>query len=368
MFKNIGWTLGNDCPCNCKHCYSKVVREKGMNLSKEIVDRVIDEIMSVGCETVNFGGNEPIFTNGLDVKSSLLPYIINESVKRNLSVGITSSGISIILLEKYYNEEFKKLNDIDISIDSPIEEEHNLNRGKNVFKMAIEALEICEKYKIPHTIVMCAMKWNFTVDRVESLVKLSKKYNANIRINLLKPTEKSHIDLMPTKEQIKECYEYLIKNCNTVDMSDPVLAGSYNNGLVSGCSCGINSLRINGITPDGRIPVSPCVYMHHYMVGDLLTDHLKDIVESPQFKAFSYRKNNYEKIKGCASCESKEICRGGCTSASYWYNYHTNGTKDIMTKDPYCIKDEKLNSKPTYIKSENLVHENYLCTWIGKAK
>lgn len=66
MFKNIGWTLGNDCPCKCNHCYSMQVREKGQNLNKEIVDRVVDQIIKLGAETVNFGGNEPIYTNGLD--------------------------------------------------------------------------------------------------------------------------------------------------------------------------------------------------------------------------------------------------------------------------------------------------------------
>ena len=45
MIKNIGWTLGNDCPCKCKHCYSFSVRQKGQNLTKEIVDvKKIDRI------------------------------------------------------------------------------------------------------------------------------------------------------------------------------------------------------------------------------------------------------------------------------------------------------------------------------------
>jgi hypothetical protein len=27
--KNIGWTLGNDCPYRCQHCYSMNARQKG---------------------------------------------------------------------------------------------------------------------------------------------------------------------------------------------------------------------------------------------------------------------------------------------------------------------------------------------------
>lgn len=36
QIKNIGWTLGNDCPCKCKHCYSMSVREKGKILPKKL--------------------------------------------------------------------------------------------------------------------------------------------------------------------------------------------------------------------------------------------------------------------------------------------------------------------------------------------
>ncbi len=107
QIKNIGWTLGNDCPCKCKHCYSMSVREKGKNLTKEIVDKVIKQVKKIGVETINLGGNEPIFTNGLKVQDSLLPYILKELTKRNIKVGITTSGISLIALKKCLSRMFK---------------------------------------------------------------------------------------------------------------------------------------------------------------------------------------------------------------------------------------------------------------------
>ena len=145
MIKNIGWTLGNDCPCKCKHCYSFTVRKKGQNLTKEIVDKVINQIQKLNVETVNLGGNEPIFTNGLDVHKSMLPYILKELNKRNIKVGITTAGISLIALKNTYPECLKLLNDVDISFDSPYEKEHNENRGGDVYKYAIQALEICKE-------------------------------------------------------------------------------------------------------------------------------------------------------------------------------------------------------------------------------
>jgi len=369
MYKNIGWTLGNACPSKCKHCYSMQIRKKSQDLTKEIIDRVIKQIVKLGVETVNLGGNEPIFTNGLDINKSLLPYIINELTKRNIAVGITSSGISIKALYEHYPNEFKKLNDIDISLDSPDEEEHDENRGSKVYKIAIEALDLCQQYNIDSSIVMCAMKWNFTIDALKKLIQISKKYHANIRINMLKPTDKKHLSMMPSLEQINQGYELLIENCDTLDMSEPVLAAYYDHKKIKGCSCGISSFRINSITPEGKIPISPCVYMHHHQVGDLLVDEIDIIVNSKEFKELQKRNSQCENIKECSNCEKISICRGGCSAVAYWYHYHKTGIKDMFQKDPYCIIDTQKNKGvANHKKSKTLVHQNYLCTWIGRVK
>ena len=369
QIKNIGWTLGNDCPCKCKHCYSMSVREKGKNLTKEIVDKVIEQVQKIGVETINLGGNEPIFTNGLKVQDSLLPYILKELTKKNIKVGITTSGISLIALKNVYPECLKLLNDVDISLDSPYEKEHNENRGGDVYKYAIEALEICKEYGIEPGIIMCAMKWNFTKDRIDALLELAKQYNSNIRFNLLKPIQKEHYELVPTKKQVLENYKYLFEMCDTVELSEPTLSGLVDNNKVQGCSCGIYSMRINSITPDGKIPVSPCVYMHDYRVGDILKDDILDIVDSEQFKSFRIRKENYEKIDGCKDCDKAEICRGGCFAMAYTYKKCATGEKDLYARDPFCFKEINFNDSIEYKKGEKqLVHENYLCTWIGKPK
>ena len=369
QIKNIGWTLGNDCPCKCKHCYSMSVREKGKNLTKEIVDKVIQQLQRIGVETINLGGNEPIFTNGLKVQDSLLPYILKELTEKNIKVGITTSGISLIALKNVYPECLKLLNDVDISLDSPYEKEHNENRGGDVYKYAIEALEICKEYGIESGIIMCAMNWNFTRDRIDALLELAKQYNSNIRFNLLKPIQEKHYELVPTKNQVLENYKYLFKMCDTVELSEPTLSGLVDNNKVQGCSCGIYSMRINSITPDGKIPVSPCVYMHDYRVGDILKDDILDIINSEQFKSFRIRKENYEKIEGCKDCDKAEICRGGCFAMAYTYKKCETGEKDLYARDPFCFKEINFNDSIEYKKGEKqLVHENYLCTWIGKPK
>lgn len=127
-------------------------------------------------------------------------------------------------------------------------------------------------------------------------------------------------------------------------------------------------MRINSITAEGKIPVSPCVYMHDFRVGDLLTDDIFEIISSKEFMAFWERKKNYDQIEGCEECEIGNICKGGCFAMAYTYDKCKTGEDNLYAKDPFCIKDMRINM-PTLKKGDKqLVHENYLCTWIGVPK
>lgn len=368
--KNIGWTLGNDCPYKCKHCYSMSARLKGMNFSTEIVDRIVSELIKNGVETVNLGGNEPLFTNGINPKNSLMPYIIESLTVANIKVGLTTSGVSLIYLEKHHRKAFELLNDVDVSFDSPFKEEHNQNRGATIYGKAIKALEICKNYNKPHSIIMCGMNWNFTEDRIRALVELAKKYGSNLRINPIKPVEGIHMLSALSASQYYEGFSLLLELCESVDLGEPPIASLTKYSNAKGCPCGRTSFRIHSITPDGKIPVSPCVYLHDYKVGDLVKDDLYDIIRSPQFKIFRMRNANPELIEGCKGCHLVNSCRGGCAARSYLNHLHSKFSKSLFVRDPYCPKKYENQydfPKISELKDDlRLVHMDYLCTWIGR--
>ncbi|WP_084759637.1 radical SAM/SPASM domain-containing protein [Nocardia mangyaensis] len=368
--RNIGWTLGNDCPYRCTHCYSMAARDKGQDFTPEIIDRIVSQLAINGVETVNLGGNEPLFTNGPNPRDTLLPRIIHGLADAGILVGLTTSGITITHLERDHRDAFERLNDVDVSFDSPYPDEHNANRGAKLFKQAVRALELCQKYGTPHSVIMCAMGWNFTPDRIDALVALARDHDAHIRINPIKPVEPAHMDSALPADQYYAGFARLMSQCTPIDLGEPPLAAVTGYTGAKGCPCGRTSFRIHSITPDGRIPVSPCVYLHDYKVGDLVVDDLADIIASPQFATFRRRNAHPEAVDGCQGCELIQSCRAGCAGRSYLHNAHTTGKRTLFARDPYCPRDiapdQQFWTDPKVPTDQRLVHMDYLCTWIGK--
>lgn len=371
VIKNVGWTLGNYCPHKCKHCYSMSARRPGANMTPEIVDRIVEQLAKNNVETINLGGNEPIFTNGPNVKDSLLPYIIERLDSYGLSAGITTSGDTLLYLYKYRPDIYEKINDFDISLDSPFKEEHNANRGDDLYDDAIQCLDICKQTGKPHSVIMAGMNWNFTERHLSALIELCKKYDAFVRINTMKPLNSLQMKYVMSIKQFYNGFQYLMRHCDNVENGESVLRTVIGQNNSKRCPCGISSFRIHSITPDKQIFVSPCVYMHDYKSSqDLLTHELSDIINSEEFRVFRQRNANPEMLNGCAGCDKLDICGGGCAARSYLFNAVQTGIKSFLCKDPYCPKDYPHSFKHSHnaVKTQRLVHMDYLCTWIGKVK
>jgi radical SAM protein with 4Fe4S-binding SPASM domain len=372
--KNIGWTLGNECPYRCVHCYSMNSREKGRDMSIDMIDRIVEQLAINEVETVNLGGNEPLFTNGIKPKDTLLPYIIKRLFERGIEVGLTTSGISILHLYRDHREAFDLLNDVDVSFDSPFEDEHNKNRGAKIFHQAVEALKICQERNKPHTCILAAMNWNFSRRHIRGLYDLALAHGANVRINPLKPVQPEHMNTALPAEMYFDGFSYLLQLCDPVDLGEPPMAAVTDYQGARRCPCGRTSFRIHSITPEGQIHISPCVYLHDYKSPfDLLTHSLREIIESPQFRVFRQRNANPDMISGCAGCGYLQQCGGGCSARSYLYNMHrNNGARSMLARDPYCPRDVQpagpFPQKPKIRDDERLVHMDYLCTWIGKPR
>ena len=64
--------------------------------------------------------------------------LIEQLVDAGIEVGLTTAGITLLRLYRDHRSSFDRLNDVDISFDSPFEAEHNKNRGANLYHQAVE--------------------------------------------------------------------------------------------------------------------------------------------------------------------------------------------------------------------------------------
>lgn len=369
--KNVGWTLGNDCPYRCTHCYSMSARLKGRDMHRPMIDRIVQQLALNGVETVNLGGNEPLFTNGPKPQHTLLPYIIEHLVAAGIEVGLTTSGITLLYLYRDHRAAFDLLNDVDVSFDSPFEDEHNANRGARLYQQAIQALEICQRHQKPHTCIMAGMNWNFTIPHLEHLVAIARAYDANIRINPVKPVEPRHMQIALPAEMYYAGFARLMELCQPVDLGEPPIAAVTDYQAARRCPCGRTSFRIHSITPTGGVYVSPCVYLHDYKAPfDLLQHELSEIIHSPQFRVFRQRNAHPQLVDGCADCQLLARCGGGCAARSYLHHVHETGQKTMRARDPYCPiriqPAQHFPQQPVLASEQKLVHMDYLCTWIGR--
>lgn len=369
--RNVGWSIGAYCNLRCRHCYSARMRASSESrLEAAEAMRIAGKLINYGIQTCNFGGNEPIFTDGPDPTQSFLPDLVAFMYDQNVAVGVTSNGTTAIALYNVDTDVFGYVADWDFSLDSPFPQEHNSNRGSSrSFDVVREAVTLCKSQSRQRSIVMTGMEWNLTDRHLGAMLELVAGWDAELRINLLKPTGKAEKSQMPSREQFVNAWQFMLDHADLVSISEPTV-GAAADAYTEGCPCGDSSFRIR-CKKSGRVPVSPCVYLD-IDAGDILTDCIDSIVSNPVFLALRSRKENIPAECRGASCPIVETCRGGC-AARTWL-----ATGDFDKKDPYCTLKPSMKSPsdfhsyygpvrphPRDSTCDRLrVHEGYLCTWI----
>jgi radical SAM protein with 4Fe4S-binding SPASM domain len=367
-FKNVGWTVGTHCNATCGHCYSwKARRNVGEFLTRGDVDRIVRQLTRIGVETVNLGGNEPVFTHGPNIRETLLPYIIRALHEAGIIVGLTTNGVSFNFLDAHNPEELCMLNDVDFSLDSPVKDEHDINRGAKLYGLVTDAIARANELGIACSIITCGMRKNFTLDYLSGFLALANSLGCEFRVNTLKPVEPALVLEMPDPDQFYEAFGFLMENSHCITLGESCITAFTGTGH-EGCPCGSSSFRICGKTEAATIPITPCVYLTEFSCGDLLTDDIEVILRAPAFEEFAQRRTLLPTACREMDCRYLGSCRGGCAARAFL----VNGTLD--SKDPYCPHEyvrrhgatPHLPSRPQIgCETGVRVHDNYLCTWIG---
>lgn len=337
---SVGLGTTANCNFNCGHCYSRPLRGESLTLAQ-----MMKIIKDKNIKSINFGTGENILNPDF-------PEIIDRCYEKGIKLSLTSNGYSIMVLS---DEQLKKFNDLDISLDFASQTEQNDFRHGESWNFVDEAIKKCRRLGIEFSITTAIMNINYK--EIPLLLSKAAKEDCNLRVNIFKPVPQAGIyQYLLTFEEFWEAMRLLFENGNLISCSEPIVNAMLNiPPVVPKSPCGTNSLRIH---PNGEIV--PCVY---WTESDV---HLNDIEKSfiPAFESESFKKIGVIP-EFCKSCEKVEVCGGGCASRRYL-------NKGLDKPDDYCpVYYEKEIPKITVTKTEkqkDLVHSSYLCTLIFEGK
>lgn len=276
------------CPMRCPFCYANAGERKTFELSAEDFLKISRQAIDAGYEEILILGGEPLVYKEFD---KLLEGFSKLEKRKTRLVLRTSLGFSL------ENDKLKKIcqvfDKIVVSIDGD-EENHDKNRGKGVYKKAINNILACQRIG-----------------------------DCEIGINAI--LEKEQFEGSPGKDIIRFCKEHDINN---LSIQAPVPMGRAKCGAfeenvlyrwdkekvnesfdvvpIVGCQIGHNLY----IEPDGV--VYPCyVWVRDEdILGDLKTETIQEILDKGRLlKLINTGVDTNEK---CKSCEVRYFCGGLC--------------------------------------------------------
>jgi radical SAM protein with 4Fe4S-binding SPASM domain len=234
--------------------------------------------------------------------------VLDELAGRGIPTTITSNGASIACLA---DDEVKRFNSIEFSLDFPTPTQHDAFRGPGNWRQVRASLERCQRLGVPVGVTTVLMRINARV--LPQLVGVAAEAGAYLRVNVYQPAK---VDAFtPTYAEFWDAFRRLADVSRLVATTEPVLAGVLGLRDFAGPGCGRTTVRV---APDGR--VLPCTY---WPASTLTVVDLERrgaaIVETPEFVRARTRP------PPCAGCP----CRGGCPGRRALV-----GALDAP--DPYC--------------------------------
>ncbi len=322
----IQWHFIDSCNLRCSHCYQKDYNHKEIdfNMLKSIFLK-IDEAMSkwgMGCFISLTGGEPFLKPEGLFY---LMDLIEKSDNFKKFAILTNGTLIDYRIISKI--KDYKKLSEIQVSLDGHDEKTHDNIRGAGTFLEAVESIRKLKNAGIKTSVMFTLHKKN-----IGSAVKMlaladSLKVDALTveRMTTMSEAEKEEffIDAPELKKVYSDVYCKAKKELSGKDtklVTSRPLWNLIDENIGGYCPVGFSSICV---MHDGTL--LPCRRLY-LPLGNILTDGLFKVWYNSDI-LWEMRKRDDR--NECSSCAHIERC-GGCKAISYYHN------KDLNTKDPQC--------------------------------
>jgi radical SAM protein with 4Fe4S-binding SPASM domain len=337
----------NDCNLRCTHCYvssGDFVPENEM--TTEELYRLLDEARELGVQRFYFTGGEPFMRRDI---FDLIEYVCSESelvlltnatfFNKSILARLTETARKINGDTTTNFDQPRRLN-LQISVDGPDAELHEMVRGPRTFKRTIQGIR--DLVSIGLTPVISTAITTHNMERMAETTRmlgelgvkehhilwLQERGRAYDNNDLLIPPSKVTLIMRELREVAAEL-GMVIDN----ETSLRVRVRGKHGRKTDLCNCGYESLDVFS---DGQ--VYPCVWFSgapSLACGSVRERSLRDIwLNSPILQEI--RANSVQHREGCNECHLKFICGGGTNCSSYFDSLATRGRGSFQAAEPYC--------------------------------
>ncbi|MCA1902619.1 MAG: radical SAM protein [Candidatus Hydrogenedens sp.] len=325
----IQWHILERCNLRCRHCYqssfsfSELSDGTIMNIAKTIKN-TLSKWRRHG--HISLTGGEPFIRKDLIFK--LLEFF--ESSNSISKIVILTNGTLIQEDDIKQLKSFKKLKEIQVSLDGGDAGSNDAIRGKGIFDKVIETLKLLKVNNLTVSIMFTLHRKN--LDQVSKIIDLSNK----IGVDALKIERITPISKVPISEfwieplELKRIYEYIHKEKGIRSLSSleirthRPLWGLIDYNINGFCPVGFGMLTLlhdGTILPCRRLPIP---------IGNILTDGLYKVWYT---SGLLWELRNRNNLKGkCSNCEYLYKC-SGCRAIAFAV------LGDYMAEDPQCWKE-----------------------------
>jgi radical SAM protein with 4Fe4S-binding SPASM domain len=322
----VQWHFIDSCNLRCVHCYQNDYNYKSLDLNiLRNIFRKLDEAMAkwkMKCFVSLTGGEPFLKPEGLFY---LMDLIESSDNFKNIAILTNGTLIDKELVRKI--KKYKKLAEVQVSLDGHDEESHDRIRGKGTFLKTVNSIEMLKNSGIKTAVMFTLHKKN--IGSASNMPKLAASLNVDAltveRMTAMNDAERDEffIEAPDVKKVYSDVYgraETEFKNKNTKLSTSRPLWNLIDENAGGYCPIGLSSLCI---LHDGTL--LPCRRLY-LPLGNILTDGLFKVWYDSDI-LWKLRKR---KVKSeCAGCSHEDRC-GGCSAISYYLN------NDLNSKDPQC--------------------------------
>ena len=296
---NIPWIILMDpttaCNLHCTGCWAAEYGNK-LNLSYEVMDKIVTEGKELGIHAYLFTGGEPVIRKDDIIKLC----------EKHQDVAFHAFTNGTLIDQKFCDDLLRVGNFfVSVSIEG-FEESNDGRRGSGHYKKALAAMDLMHANHIPFGVSICYTSVNYlTVTSDEFLDMLIDKGCVFAWYFHYMPVGAgAGTDLLLSPEQREYMYNK-IREIRGLEGGKELFAIDFQNDgeFVTGCiAAGKKYCHINA-----NGDVEPCVFIH-YSGANIKEKSLLECLQQPLFKA--YRKGqpfNDNLLKPCPMLENPEI-------------------------------------------------------------